>query len=154
MNNAWFDYMGILISLFILLSMILISSYMTKGYKYFEFDAEGQAGNFEKLLTIYLDIVKFIIGLGSGSIVLLIGTSSLRENSNFPSTFSTPLYIISMSILYGVLFMVFITTNYESYRHNTSQYLRYQYIRNLSLGYSCLLCFSVGYIWLIWTFTR
>ena len=71
MNNDCFDYMGILISLFIILSMVLISSYKTKGYKYFEFDADGQAGNFEKLLTVYLDIVKFIIGLGSGSIVLL-----------------------------------------------------------------------------------
>jgi len=36
----------------------------------FVFDAQDEKGSFEPLLSNYLDIAKFVLGLASGSIVL------------------------------------------------------------------------------------
>jgi hypothetical protein len=38
----------------------------------FDFEPPGEKGTFEKLLGHYLDIAKVVIGLASGSIVLLV----------------------------------------------------------------------------------
>jgi hypothetical protein len=120
----------------------------------FEFDARGEPGAFEKLLATYLDILKFVLGLASGSIVLLVGSSTLRKSEHLPTSFASPLFLLTSSILYGILFMIFLTTNYESYRHKTSPYTKFMYTRNLALGYGGLFCFCIGYAWPIFIVTN
>lgn len=120
----------------------------------FDFDAEGESGEFEKRLTSYIDISKFILGLASGSIVLLVGSSALRKAESLPTYFASPLFLLALSILYGILFMAFLTTNYEAYRHKTYDYTKFKYTRNAALGYSSLFCFCIGYAWLIFIVTR
>jgi len=115
----------------------------------FNFDAHGEKGAFQPLLSSYLDLAKFVLGLASGSIVLLVGSASFRSAGRLPSSFASPLFLLALSIIYGVLFMVFMLLNYEAYQHNTKPYTRFRYSRNLALGFSCLLCFCVGYAWLI-----
>lgn len=44
----------------------------------FEFDVKGEPGSFLPLFSIYLDIAKFILGLASGSIALLVGSTAFR----------------------------------------------------------------------------
>ena len=118
----------------------------------FKFDPPGQKGDFEKFLQTYTDIAKFVIGLASGSIVLLVGSSSFRQSGQLPSSFASPLFILTASILYGIFFMVFITLNYEAYRHKVD-YTMFMYTRNLALDLSSLLCFIIGYIWLVFIVT-
>lgn len=96
----------------------------------FDFDAQGQSGEFEKRLAIYFDIFKLVLGLAAGSIVLLVGSSALRQSEHLPTPFASPLFLLTLSILYGILCMVFLATNYESYRHGTSPYTRFMYSRN------------------------
>jgi len=117
----------------------------------FDFDARGEAGTFEKLLTFYNDILKFILGLASGSIVLIVG---LRKSEQLPSSFASPLFLLALSIIYGIICMIFLTTNYEGYRHKTAPYTRFKYSRNIAFGYSSFVCFFVGYAWLIFIVTR
>jgi hypothetical protein len=119
----------------------------------YRFDPLGEAGAFEKLLQTYIDISKFILGLASGSIVLLIGFSSFRESGLLPPSFASPLFLLTASVLYGILLMVLLTLNYESYKHKTADYTKFKYTRNLALGYSSLICFLVGYVWLIFIVT-
>jgi len=115
----------------------------------FEFEPLGEKGAFEKLLANYMDIAKLVIGLASGSIVLLVGSAAFHSTGHLPTAIASPLFLLALSILYGVLFMVFIMLNYEDYRHKTKGYTRFKYSRNLALGFGCLLCFCVGYLWLI-----
>ncbi len=120
----------------------------------FEFEPRGeQAGAFEKLLANYLDIAKVVIGLASGSIVLLVGSASFRSTGRLPASFASPLSLLALSILYAVFFMVFEMMNYEDYRHRTRPYSRFKYSRNLGLGFGGLVCFCVGYLWLIFIVT-
>lgn len=115
----------------------------------FNFEPPGEKGAFEKLLANYLDIAKVVIGLASGSIVLLVGSASFRSTGRLPLSFASPLFLLTLCILYAVFFMVFEMLNYEDYRHNSRRYTRFKYSRNIALGFGGLLCFCVGYIWLI-----
>jgi len=47
------------------------------------FDPEGKHGEFGKrLLPMYLDITKFVLGLAAGSIVLLVGSLNFNQSNN------------------------------------------------------------------------
>jgi hypothetical protein len=115
----------------------------------FNFEPPGEKGAFEKLLANYLDVAKVIIGLASGSIVLLVGSASLRSTGRLPASFASPLALLALSILFAVFFMVFEMLNYEDFRHGTRSYSRFKYSRNIGFGFGGLLCFCFGYIWLI-----
>jgi len=114
------------------------------------FTFETDPGFFEKMLATYLDIAKFIIGLASGGIVLIIGSSALSSSSKkLPLEYASPLFVLAVSVVYGILFMPLITLDYEGFRHKTIQYTRWRYCRNQTLGFAALTCFCIGYAWLI-----
>ena len=138
----------------VLVVIIGLLVYLGEKQGEYDFDVEGAPGEFEKRLAAYLDISKFMIGLASGSIVLLVGSSALHKSELLPSSFASPLVLLALSVLYGILFIVFLATDYEAYRHKTSKYTRFKYTRNQALGYSSLFCFCIGYAWLIFIVTR
>jgi hypothetical protein len=118
------------------------------------FDPEGKPGEFGKrLLPMYLDIAKFVLGLAAGSIVLLVGSLNFNQAHARPlKSFASPLFLVAMSIIYGVLFMIMLVLSYEHHLHHPDDphsYTRFQYTRNQSLGFSALACFCISYIWLI-----
>jgi hypothetical protein len=119
----------------------------------FNFEPPGEKGAFEKLLGKYMDISKAIIGLASGTIALVAGSASFRATGKLPASFASPLCLLAVSILYAVLFMVFEMLNYEDFRHGANRYSRFKYSRNMGLGFGGLLCFCVGYIWLVFIVT-
>jgi hypothetical protein len=119
----------------------------------FDFEPPGEKGAFEKLLANYLDIAKVVIGLASGSIVLLVGSASFRSTGHLPASFASPLSLLALSILYAVFFMVFEILNYEGFRHRTRLYSRFKYSRNIGLGFASLFCFCFAYIRLIFIVT-
>ena len=118
------------------------------------FTFEPFEGFFDKILPIYLDIAKFIIGLGGGGIVLIIGSSALGSSNGLPQGYASPLFLLAISVLFGIVFMPLLVLNYEAFKHQTSTYNRWRYIRNRALGFSSLACFCIGYGWLIWAATR
>ena len=115
----------------------------------FDFEPPKDKGAFEKFLSNYLDLAKVVIGLASGSIVLLVGSASFRSSGRLPASFASPLYLLAESILGAVFFMVFEIMNYEDFRNGTRDYSRFKYSRNIALGFGSLLCFCIGYTWLI-----
>src|SRR5580704_1034092 len=122
------------------------------------FDPGGKHGEFGKrLLPMYLDIAKFVLGLAAGSIVLLVGSSNYFNQSNarpLLRSFASPLFVVAMSVIYGVLFMILLLLNYERHLHHPDSYTRFEYTRNQSLGFSALACFCVGYTWLVAAATK
>ncbi|MHB1937345.1 MAG: hypothetical protein ACYCOR_12260 [Acidobacteriaceae bacterium] len=119
----------------------------------FDFELPSEKGAFEKLLANYLDIAKVVIGLASGSIVLLVGSASFRSTERLQAPFASPLYLLALSTLYAVFFMVFETMNYEDFRHGTRRYSRLKYSRNIGFGFGSLLCFCFAYMRLVFIVT-
>ena len=145
-NGLW----GVVTGLLIFGLTWLIVLFRTPGFSSFRFDADG-AGDFEKLLALYIDLAKFLLGLASGSIVLLVGSSALHSTGSLPPSYAAPLFLLTLSIFYGVLFMAFLVVNYEDHRHHplADTYTRFRYTRNTALGGAMLGCFGAGYLWLI-----
>jgi hypothetical protein len=141
-----------------LLAVIWLAVYLMTKREPIVFDPGGKLGEFGKrLLPMYLDIAKFVLGLGAGSIVLLVGSSNYFNQSNTrPSlqSFASPLFVVAMSIVYGVLFMIMLVLNYERHLHHPNSYTRFAYTRNQALGFAALACFCVGYTWLVVAATR
>jgi hypothetical protein len=155
MCNLFSGFCGLVAGVSVFVIMLLLAYLMKgRGGSSYDFDAGGEPGEFEKRLATYIDISKFILGLASGSIVLLVGSSALHTSAHLPTSFASPLFLLALSILYGILFMVFLTTDYEAYRHKTVDYTPRKYVINQALGYSSLFCFCTGYAWLIFIVTR
>ena len=137
-----------------LFALIWLIVYLrTKGQPVI-FDPGNKHGEFGKrLLPMYLDITKFVLGLAAGSIVLLVGSLNLSQSSGRSlRPFASPLFLVAMSIIYGVLFMILLALNYEYHLHHPNDpqsYTRFQYTRNQSLGFGALVCFCISYMWLI-----
>jgi hypothetical protein len=149
---------GIITALGVFLVLWLIVFLRTKG-KFFTFDPGGNDGEFGKtLLPMYLDIAKFVLGLAAASIVFcLFGSSNFGPSAARPlSTFASPLFLVAMSFIYGVLFMIFLVLNYEAHRSrpDLNSYTRFKYTRNQAFGFSALACFCAGYTWLVVAATR
>jgi hypothetical protein len=149
---------GIVTALSLFVVIWLTVFLRTKGES-FTFDSGDNDGEFGKrLLPIYLDIAKFIMGLAAASIVFcLFGSSSAGQPNARPlKFFASPLFVVAMSIIYGVLFMSFLVLNYEQHRSRpgSNSYTRFRYTRNQSFGFSALACFCVGYTWLVAVATR
>src|ERR1035437_5508258 len=119
--------------------------YCTKEHDAYNLDPEGIRGAFEPFLSKYLRISEFIIGLATGSIVLLVGSSALRGTiGRVPPEYASPLFLLASCVGYGIGFMVWLTYHYEEYQHG-AKHTKIAYTLSLTLGFSSLLCFFVGY---------
>ena len=126
-----------------------VASYATRGKGPFNLDPRGELGTFEPFLAKYLRVSEFIIGLATGSIVLLVGSSALHgQAGKLPWIYASPLLLLALCVLYGIIFMVWQIYNYEEYQHG-EPHTRLGYSFSLALGLSSLACFGIGYVWLI-----
>jgi len=137
----------------VLFLVIGTSVYFTREDGPFNLDPQGKAGAFEPFLVKYLRVAEFIIGLATGSIVLLVGSSALHgQGGRLPWFYASPLLLLALCVVYGIAFMVWLPFNYEEYQHG-NPHTRLGYTLSLTLGFSALACFCVGYVWLIFRVT-
>jgi hypothetical protein len=138
----------------LILAGIAIVSYLTKKYESYNLDPRGVAGAFEPLLAKYIRAAEFVIGLASGSIVLLVGSSFLHsQGGRLPWFFASPLLVLMWSVVYGVAFIVWLIHSYEEYQHE-NPHTKLVYTISETLGFSSLACFCLGYVLLIFLITR
>jgi hypothetical protein len=124
-------------------------AYFTRELGPFNLDPKAKPGAFEPFLVKYMRVSEFIIGLATGSIVLLIGSSALHgQGGRLPWFYASPLLLLAICVVYGIIFMVWLIYHYEEHQHGVP-HTRFAYSLSLTLGFSALACFSVGYIWLI-----
>ena len=125
------------------------TAYATIGAGLFNLDPQNRPGAFEPFLAKYVRASEYVIGLATGSIVLLVGSSALHAQSGrLPWFYASPLLLLAFCVIYGVGFMVWLIYNYEEHQHG-NPHTRFAYALSLSLGFSSLACFCVGYVWLI-----
>ena len=120
----------------------------TSAEEGFTFEPESEKGSFEPRLANYVRAVEYLLGLATGSIVLLVGSSAIHASGMLPWIFASPLVLLGFCVVYGVLFMVLLIYRYEEFLHHHN-YTRARYIWNQSLGFSALTCFCLGYLWLV-----
>ena len=119
----------------------------------YNLDPQGRPGTFEPLLQKYLHLAEFIIGLATGSIVLLIGSAFLHgKDGRLPSLYTAPLLVLGTSVITAILFMVSLLLEYEDVQHG-NPHTPETYALNETLGFSALTLFVLGYIWLIFAVT-
>jgi hypothetical protein len=144
---------GLLIGIAVFLA-IGLPVYLTLRPGPFNLDPQGTPGAFEPFLTKYLRMGEFIVGLAAGSIVLLLGSSALHSKSgSLPWFYASPLMLLGCCVVYGIAFMVWLIYHYEDFRHG-AMHTRLAYAFNLTLGFSALACFVLGYGWLIFRVAR
>lgn len=128
--------------------------YFSKKSKAYNLEPKNVPGAFEPFLVKYLRVAEFIVGLATGSIVLLVGSSALHgQAGHLPWIYATPLVLLAWCVLFGVIFMVWLILNYEGHRHG-NPHTKLAYTISETLGFSSLLCFSFGYFWLVLAVAR
>lgn len=114
----------------------------------------GDPKEYEPILARYIRFAEFMIGLATGSIVLIVGSSALHgQGGHLPWFYASPLLIICGSVVYGLLFMAAQLVTMEESLHG-NPHTAFSYALNETFGYSCLLCFLIGYIWLVFAVTN
>lgn len=119
---------------------------------YYQFSAA-----FEKLLQIYLEIAKFVLGMAAGGIVVVVSATIFRSTEpakSLPPRYASPLAVLLLTIFYGVLAMVFLARSWEVWKRDKNSYTRWRYARNQALGFSAIGCFCLGYGWLVMAAVR
>jgi uncharacterized membrane protein YccC len=102
----------------------------------------------------YIRLAEFMIGAASGSIVLVVGSSTLHGNGGRLAWFyASPLLLLAASVVYGIGFMACQINTYEGVLHG-NPHTAANYALNETLGFSALSCFVVGYIWLVFATTN
>lgn len=125
-----------------------------KKYESYDIDPRGEPGTFEPILARYLRIAEFIVGLDTGSIVLIVGSSALHgQSGHLPWVYASPLLLLSFSVIYGVIFMACLIMNDENARHG-NPHTATRYAMSETFGFSSLGCFCAGYVFLAVMVTR
>jgi hypothetical protein len=103
---------------------------------------------FEVSLARYTHLTEFIVGLAVGSIVLLAGSSIYHTNGKLPPLYGSPLVLLATSVALLVAFISFTTFFYEDWLYHPTNQTHIRYRLSVALGFSGLLCFVAGYVWL------
>ena len=143
--NHFFPGSGGLILATVTFATFGVAAYFTKKYETYDWDPRAKPGAFEPFLARYIRVAEFIIGLATGSIVLLIGSSALHGlNGRLPWFYASPLLLLACSVVFGIGFMVRLIYNYEMHQHG-NPYTRFAYSLTQTLGFTALACFCFGY---------
>jgi hypothetical protein len=114
----------------------------------------GDPRAYEPIMNRYIRLAEYMIGAATGSIVLIIGSSTFHgEGGRLPWFYASPLVLIAASVVYGICFMACQILTYEEVLHG-NPHSAAQYALNETLGFSSLLCFIIGYIWLVFSTTN
>ena len=139
---------GIIVGVLVPVGLWLVC-YYTKEHEFYNFDAKAIPGAFEPFLVKYLKLTETIVGLATGSIVLLISSSAFHgQSGHLPWFYASPLFILTFCVLYGIMFSVWLIFHYEDYQHN-GRHSKAAYALCETLGFAAILCFVIGYVWLI-----
>ncbi|MGH9403000.1 MAG: hypothetical protein ACRD2P_12925 [Terriglobia bacterium] len=112
----------------------------------YNLDPQGKPGAFEPLLQKYLRLAEFMIGLATGSIVLLVGSSVLRgQEARLPRFYALPLLVLAGSVIMGVAFMGWLILSYEEVQHGNLHTPK-AYSLSETFGFSSLALFFIGYV--------
>ena len=86
----------------------------------FTFEPKNEPKSFEPRLANYVRAVEYVLGLATGSIVLIAGSSALHPDGKLRWVYASPLVMLALCVVYGLLFMGLMIYNYEEYLHHNN----------------------------------
>jgi hypothetical protein len=126
----------------------------TKKHPAYNLGTGGDPHAYEPIMNRYIRLAEYMIGAASGSIVLIVGSSALHgQGGKLAWFYASPLLLIAASVVYGIGFMACQILTYEEVLHG-NPHTAANYALNETLGFSSLICFVVGYIWLVFAVTN
>jgi hypothetical protein len=138
----------------VVVGAVFAACYFTKEHAAYNLDPLAKPGAFEPLLSKYIRAAEFVIGLATGSIVLLVGSSALHaQGGRLPWFYASPLLLLAWCVVLGVAFIVWLIHSYEEYQHG-NPHTKLIYTISETLGFGSLSCFCLGYVVLIFIVTR
>ena len=141
----WLRTPGFLVGLVLIVAFFL--TFFLRAPQGGVFEARGP-GSFEPGLARYIRLVEFVVGLSTGSIVLLASSSAFRSGGKLPKSYGSPLVLLTMSVALSVGFLALMVHSYERSLHDPKLFSGRIYALINALGFSALLCFALGYLWL------
>jgi len=151
---------GIIVGIVLFLSAYLWCLRVEKSYDYVTFTPrkrdrfgkyiEGE-GKEEELVDFdprhghYLKCAEVVITLSSASLIFI---PSVHLSSGVLPRFAFSLVLLGFTVLYGVLFMAFVTYFYEEFLYDPKRFTVYRSALLSALGFTALLCFGLSYGWL------
>jgi hypothetical protein len=134
--------------------VIWVTRRRVKEFDNYNLGPGGDAKAYEPILLRYIRLAEFVIGLATGSIVLIVGSSALRgQGGHLAWFYASPLILIASCVVYGIGFMAVQLVTMEEVLHG-NPHTAFGYTLNETLGYSSLICFVLGYIWLVFAVTN
>lgn len=120
-----------------------------KEYPQYKLSATGDPRDYEPIMNKYIRLAEFLIGISTGSVVLIIGSSALHgQGIRLPWFYASPLILMASSVIYGMTFMACQILTWEEVI-NGNPHSASLYALNETFGFSGLLTFLIGYVWLI-----
>jgi hypothetical protein len=112
------------------------------------FPVSAQTATFEPLLKHYIGVTQLLITVAAASIAFGANSQSLA------GPIVVAKLLLAWSIFYGVLFCALLLYRYDEYAQNMESYTLGWYSTIFALGFSCLSCFMLGYLWWGWGLSR
>ncbi len=106
-----------------------------------KFPLSAQQGTFEPLLKNYIGVVQLVFAVAAGSIAL-----GGPNNQPVPVLVTGAKLMLAWCILYGVLFCGLLLWCYDEYGQDRESFTLFWYSLVFALGFSCLVCFLLGYL--------
>jgi hypothetical protein len=103
------------------------------------FPKSAETATFEPMLKNYVGVTQLLVTVAAASIAF--GGS----NQNLGFAIQIAKLLLAWSIFYGVLFCALLLWRYDEYAQNVRSYTLGWYSTIIGLGFSCLICFVVGY---------
>jgi len=104
------------------------------------FPASASTATFEPFLKHYIGVTQLLVTVAAASIAF--GSTS--------QPLGTPIVLakllLAFSIFYGVLFCALLLWRYDEYAQDMESYTLGWYSTVFAFGFSCLICFMVGYL--------
>lgn len=149
MPHLFRGFSGVVTAVTVPVVIWMISYTSRKKHATYNMNPKDKPGEFEPLLQKYLRLAEFMIGLSTGSVVLLVGSSVVHgQEARLPWFYASPLLILAGSAITGVAFMAWLILCYEEVQHGNS-YTSKAYSLSETFGFSSLALFLIGYVWLI-----
>lgn len=107
----------------------------TKHFETYNLGPGADAKAYEPILGRYIRLAEFMIGLATGSIVLIVGSSSLYgQGGHLPWFYASPLILMASCVVYGIGFMAAQLVTLEEVLHG-NPHTAFSYVLNETLGY-------------------
>ncbi len=109
------------------------------------FPKSASTATFEPMLKHYIGVIQLLVTVAAASLAF-----GGLPTASIPRTVLLAKLLLAWSVFFGVLFCAILLWRYDEYAQDRYSYTLFWYSTVFALGFSCLVCFMIGY--LVWGF--